>query len=210
MLRSVCFLKENNQIFIITSNFYYCSSEPIKIFDFNGDLIKEINYSNEKTYFIDSFYDKELFRNYILTGNVGYVKSYDYNENKIYHKYDDNNTRYHYKIIINNNDKYITKLIESCKDGNIRIWNFHSGELLDKINVSNKGLNSIILNNNHLLVGCEDKKIKLFNLENKMIKDLFFLNNNLICMKLINDSKRDILLFQGLGNCPIKICIINS
>ena len=32
----------------------------------------------------------------------------------------------------------IVKLIESCVDGNIRIWNFHSGLFLQKIKVSDK------------------------------------------------------------------------
>ena len=43
-LLSPCFLKENNQIYIITSN---CNkngnSEYIKVFDLNGQKIREIN-----------------------------------------------------------------------------------------------------------------------------------------------------------------------
>ena len=57
-LFSACFLKKNNQNYIITSNLNWNSNpEKIKIFDFNGNKIKEINESNENTLFVDSFYD---------------------------------------------------------------------------------------------------------------------------------------------------------
>ena len=210
-LNSASFLNEDNKIYLITSNFYYNSSEHIKIFNLNGDLIKRINDSTEKIFFIDSYFDKNNSKNYILTGNFGYVKSYDYIENKIYHKYEDNNKRLHYCLIIKyNENEDIIKIIESCVDKYIRIWNFHSAELLDKIEVSNRGLNSIILNNNnHLLVGCDDKTIKILELKTKIIKDLFKLNNICITIKFINSPFGDILLFQGLENNPIELYIIN-
>ncbi len=36
--------------------------------------------------YIDVYYDKALCKNYILTGQECFIKSYDYNENKLYHK----------------------------------------------------------------------------------------------------------------------------
>ena len=67
------------------------------------------------------------------------MKSYDYSKNELYIKYLDNlnEKKPHCSIVINNNKK-ITKLIESCDDGIIRIWNFHSGALLKKINIRRK------------------------------------------------------------------------
>ncbi len=38
-------------------------------------------------YFIDYYHDNKLSINYIFAGNNGYIKSYNYYENKIYHKY---------------------------------------------------------------------------------------------------------------------------
>ena len=90
-VNSACFLNNNNQNYIATCN----DEESIKVFDFKGYKIKEINDSIDKAYYIDNYYDDNLFKNYIITGNEGYVKSYDYNENKLYHKYSEN---------INNND----------------------------------------------------------------------------------------------------------
>ena len=83
-------------------------------------LIKKINDLKERIIFIDVYYGDKEYNNYILTGNYGYIKSYDYNNNKLYQKYCDNDNYEHNCIIINNNKKQI-ELIESSNDGNIRI-----------------------------------------------------------------------------------------
>ena len=56
----------------------------------NGQKIKEIQNSNEYTYFIDIYYDHILSKIYIVTGNTGFSQSYDYNNNEIYHTYHNN------------------------------------------------------------------------------------------------------------------------
>ena len=160
LLYSACLLNEN-QNYIITSNYSTeLNSESIKVFDFKGNKIKEINGSNEDVLYIDSYYDKNLSKSYIITGNINYAKSYDFIQNKLYFKYCDNSNTSHNSIIIKN-DEYIVQLIESSYDGNIRIWNFHSGLLLDKIKINEEGLRSICLWHNHFLfVSCEEKIIK--------------------------------------------------
>ena len=137
-LDSACFLNDNNQIYLLTTNSIPKeneNSDPIKIYDLKGNQIKELNDSNLKTFFIDIYYDNKSSKNYIITGNVGYSMSYDYNKNKQYHKYYDDDKKGHWSIIIYE-DQGIIKLIESSFDGNIRIWNFHSELLLSKINVN--------------------------------------------------------------------------
>jgi len=89
--------------------------------EFNGNTIKIINSSNDETYIIDTYYDYELNKNFIITGNRSDIKSYDYNQNKIYKKYCDEVNRAHMSIIINNNKKENLELIDSSEDGNIRI-----------------------------------------------------------------------------------------
>ena len=71
-LFSACFLNDNNQNYIITSN-YSINSGPIKVFDFKGEEKKEINYSSYRTSFIDTYYDKDLSTNFIITGNDNYA-----------------------------------------------------------------------------------------------------------------------------------------
>ena len=48
----------------------------------NSESFKVIENSEKAIYFIDSFYDKESLKNYIIIGNKGYLESYDF----IYHK----------------------------------------------------------------------------------------------------------------------------
>ena len=83
-LRSACFLNLNNQIYILTSNIF--GSEPIKVFNLKGIKIKEINNSKDDVSYIDIYYDDKSSKPYVLTGNKNFVKSYDYNNNKVYHK----------------------------------------------------------------------------------------------------------------------------
>jgi WD40 repeat protein len=207
-LLSACFLYENNQIYIITSNSNFeNNSEPIKIFDFNGNKIKDIKDSNEETYFIDTYYDNILSNNYIITGNKNYVKSYVFNKNELYHKYYDKDNGGHGSIIINSNEEII-KLIDSCDDGNIRIWNFHSGLLLNKIEVTKKCLYGICLwNDNYLFVGCSDKTIKLIELYNGLvIKSLTGHNDVVLTIKKIDHPQYgESLITQGAGDDQIKL-----
>ena len=199
-LYSGCFLKDSNQIYIVTSNISYLDCEPIKIYDLNGNLKKEINNSNDKTYFIDIFYDNKSLKKYIIVGSDGFVKSYDYSKNELYKKYlDYYNKEPHCSIVINNNKK-ITKLIESCDDGNVRIWDFHSGIILRKIIVSEEG-NSLfgvcLWNKDYLFVGCENKVIKLIDLKNGLvIKQLDGHYNCVTTIKKIKHPKYGLILIS--------------
>ena len=165
-----CFLNDNNKIYIAKSNNKV--NKKIIIFDLNGNKINEINNHSDEIYSIENYYDYKINKNYIITGNKGFVNAIDYNENKIYHKYsdDNNNNREHYNIIINYN-KDIVKLIDFCIDGYIRIWNFHTNELLKKIIVcKNFRLFSICLwNKNTLFAGCSDCTIKQVDIEKEKI-----------------------------------------
>ena len=207
-LYSACFLNDNNDNFIVTSNgqlSYGKNEELIKVFDFEGKKIKEINNSNENTFFIDIYYDKKLLTNYIITCNNYFSKSYNYNKNEIYKKYYDNSIPYH--IVIDNKEEKI-KLIESCKNGYIRIWDFHFGILSKKIRVSYNGLSGICLwENEYLFVGCDDKTIKLVDYNNeKIIKELTGHNNKIVSIKKINHPRYGKCLFsQALILDPIKI-----
>ena len=173
-LYTACFLNDNNNNYIITSN---CNnidlSEPIKIFDFNGNKMKEINDSNYKSFFIDSYYDYKSNKNYIISANENSIKSYDYKENKLYHNYpndivDDNLILI--SLIIFDDNKII-KLIESNNNNqndksSIRIWNFHSGILLNEIKLDDSSFGICLWNNQYLFVGCENNTIKLIELKN--------------------------------------------
>ena len=207
-LLTSCFLIENNNYYIVTSN-YSDNSELIKIYDIKGEKIKEINNSGDDASFIDTYYDDKLNKNYIITGNIGYVKSYDYNENNLYHIYGDNDLEDHCSVIINNS-KEIIKMIESSGNGSIRIWNFHTGELLNTIIVTKKRLFGMCLwNEEYLFVGCEDKTIKLIELKTgDVINNLYGKNKVVLTIKKLFHPKYGIcLLSQGNKDSQIKLWI---
>ena len=207
------FLKDNDQINIVTSNFCLDNDyEHIKIFDLTGNKIKEIYYSyDNNTYFIDSYYDYKKSKIFIISANKDYVISYDYNNLVIYHKYCDNDNKDHYKAIIYDKDEVI-KLIESSEDGNIRFWDFHDGKLLKKIKISHSLYNLCLWNKEYIFIGCKNKTIKLLNLKNgKIIKSLSDDNNSIITIKkIIHPIYGECLVTQGYGYNPIKLWINNK
>ena len=213
ILYSACLLFENNDKFVITSNCnYFGDSEPILIFDFKGNKIKEINESNDATLLVDVYYDKRNSKIYIITGNKSYLKSFDYQKNMLYHKYYENYNGAHFKFIVHKK-KEVINLIESCEDGNIRIWNFHSGILLNKIFVSQQSLYDITLwNDNELLVGCQDKAIKIVDLENSQIKKILRGHNNYVItiQKINHILYGECLISHGFDKDQIKIWIFKD
>lgn len=140
-----CFLNENSNVNII------------------------IYKKNYFTFCIDTYHDKKLFKKYINTSCLGFVSSYYYTNREIYHKYLSNDRSEHFSFIINDKEEII-KLIESSYDGNIRIWNFNTGELIKKIYICKNSLYSIcIWDNDTLFVSSYDKKLRLINLNSRII-----------------------------------------
>ena len=200
-ITSASFLSINNENYIITCNYVNKNTEPLKIIDFKGNKIKIINDSNENTYFIDIFYDRQLFKNFIITGNGGYIKSYDYNNNIIYRKYldKDKDQGICFSFIIKI-EKNIIKIISSYDNGNIRIWNFHNGNLLNKIKIGGKLYGICLWNDEYLFIGSKNHSIKLINInEEKVIKEL---NNHYqeVCTikKIFHPKYGECLISHGL------------
>ena len=214
-LNSACLLKENNKIYIITSNCNNANNaiiESIKIFDLNGCKINEIENSNYKTFFIENYFYDKLNNNYIITGNNGFSCSYDFKMLKIYHKYSDkDNERYNMSIFIQNIGEELNLLETSC-DGNIRLWDFHSAELKMKIFINNYPLYAIYLwNNNYIIVGCYDGTIKIIELKSKkIIKSLLLHNNRVLTIKKLNHPKfGECFLSQNADNSHIKVWTVH-
>ena len=211
---TACFLNYSNQIYIITGNRHYSSTRPdlIRIYDLKGKKIKEIKNSNDNISFIDSYYDNKLLNTYIITGNTKNCKSFDYKENKVYNIYTDPKDDYisSSSIIINNKEE-IVKLIAACYCGYIKIWDFHSGKLLNVIYIINEYnyLGSICLyDNNYLLVSCIND-IKIVDLEKrKIIGNIKGHNDKVVTIKKINHPYyKECLISQGVKDDNIKIWI---
>ena len=221
-LQSACFLETNNDIYIITSNFNYSYTfyiEPIKIYNLKGNKIKEINESKDITFYIDAFYDSNVNKNYIITGNTGNAKSYDYEENKIYHMYfkEDNIYRIYHNVLVNeshNDGQNVLYFIGLSNDNYIRMWNFHSGELLRSIFVKNDNLLSYnmifsmcVWNENYFFVGSSDESLKLLKTDTgEIVKNLNDINCEIIALKkLVHPLYGECLISQSRQNSQIKL-----
>ena len=207
-LFSACFIKEINDTYIVTSNYNFKDfPESIKVLDFKGNKIKEINNSREGTFFIDAYYDYNTSKNFIVTGNRKYIKSYHYEENKLYQIYHDNANFNHYSIIFNNSEQVI-KMIESSDDDMIRIWNFHSGVLLNRIKLDNDGLYGIcLLSSDYVFIGCGDSTIKLIDLTNGVVvNELKNHTNCVISVKIVTFHQNEkYLISLGSDADQIKL-----
>ena len=211
-LYSACFLYSNNNIYIISSNFNLLEDpEMIKIYNIKGNKISEIKNSGDVTYIVENYYDKKKNKNYIITGNLGLVKSYCFETNELFHEYNDKNNGTHLSILIHEINNTIN-LIESGFDGNIRLWNFYSGDLLKKIKIC-KWLTGICLwNNDVLFVGCYDKSIKVVDIKNSIIiKILQGHTDWVLTLKMVNLSKYGkCLISHGRKKDQIKMWIIEE
>ena len=201
-INSAYFINDHNQIYILTSNCggFNKTPDPIKVLGLEGKKIKEINESKENTYFIDSYYNKYLSINYIITGNIGCYRSYDYNNNKPYKIYNDGSDRFHISaVILQKGD--VLNLIGSSEVGNISIWDFNSGELLNTIKINNGHLYGICLwDDNYLMAGSEEKSIKIIDLNKKEVVSSLneTINNDVLTIKKLDHPQYgEILVSQG-------------
>ena len=111
------------------------------------------------------------------------------------------------------NSKEMIKLIESSGDGFVRIWKFHTGELLNKIKIGKNELRGLCLwNSNYLFVGCTDNSIKLVELKNGIIiKSLTGLNNEVCTIKkIVHPIFGECILIQGWENDQIKLWVTKN
>ena len=212
LIYSACFYSDlENNIYVVSSNRNKTGDcESIKLFDLNGYIFQEMEDSKEQTYFIDVYFDEFLNKNYIITGNVGLVKSYDIVQNKVYHIYSENveyNNFCHFSIVMKNINNNI-EMFESCFDGWLRIWDFHFGKLMKKLKISNEGLRGITFyGEKYLFVGCDDKKVKVVDIENEnIIMNLSGHSNEVITVKKFKHDKfGDCILSQNGGESQILL-----
>lgn len=154
-------------------------------------------------------------------GVHGCSKSFDYKRNKIYQKYIDNNNTFNYEVnslIVYSNEEIIN-LIDEDKLY-IRIYNFHTAYLLNKIPVRDsldkRGLDENLINclslwknNNYLLVGYGNT-IRIIDLnEKKIILKLLGHNRIMTIKAFIHPKVRECFISQGIYEDSIKLWLKN-
>mgnify|MGYP002624717348 CR=1 FL=1 len=207
-LFSSCFLIDENtkKNYIISINY---NKENLKLFDFEGKQIREIENSEEKSFLVDTFYNSKSKKYYIVVANEKFIISYNFEDGTIYNKYHDKSSgSWHMNFIISSKEKEVD-LIESDTFGYVRIWDFDIGTMLKKLFIEKKmRLRGICLwNYKYLFIGAEDKKIKLIDLENDEEIDNLKCNDYVCTIKKIYCNKfGECLIFQGkLDHGQIKL-----
>lgn len=161
---SVCVLSEKHERknYIISS----CPCEYMKVWDFNGKHIKEFGTNTESTYFVDCWYNNKNETYYIINANSVDVKSYVFKTGLLYKTYKTSPSNWHMSAIVNQLPD-VTQLIESDGSGTVRIWDFHTANLLKTISlVLGYNLRGICLWNDKYLFGAgSDCNIKIFDLK---------------------------------------------
>jgi len=174
--------------------------------------------SQDCSYFIDTFYDNKLDKNYIISGNKGSIKSYDFDNNILYRVYESGDESINQSIIIIDNENII-KLISSGRfsDANIKIFNYHKGDLLKNIKLlqnnnllSNWTYSICLWNKDYLLLSDTNRTIKLIELKTgKSIKELKGQNKEISTIKKIKHPQYGECLISQDSN-QIKLWITNQ
>jgi len=205
-LFSASFLLESNNIFILTSNYnFFKKKEPIKLFNLKKEKIFEIKIDLSIIY-IDCYYENDYNDIFIIINGQNKIFSYDYTNKKLYNKYGKNKCSY-FSIFVQDNKKD-SKLFASNFDGSIEIYGFHSGQLLNEININFKGFYGLCLwNENNLLVACCDNAIKIINLKEKKLKKCLYGHSNYVTTlkKIYIHNLGECLISQGITSDTIKL-----
>ena len=207
---SACMFIDNNQNYIIEKKYLYeYNQEPIHVYDLKGNKINDIKDSMEYCYFIDIYYDIKNSKNYIITGNKGILKSFDFNKNEVYNIYDNKYYGDNNLSVTINQKKDIIQIIGSCTSGYIVMWNFNTGELLKEIKISIALFGICLWNENYLFVGHSNGTIILIDLNNgEEVKVLKGHKNFVIGIKKIYISQYgECLISNGSENDKIKIWV---
>ena len=199
---SSCYINKDNKDYILISSSN--DSQYVQLYDFNCNEILSLNDSQDKVLFLDYFYDKEKLKYYIITGCHNSSKSFDLEENKLYHKYYEKDifTDWHSSLKINFSEN-IVKLIDSCwQDDFIRIWDFHKGILLSKFNTGGINIKCIChWDDNLYFIGNKDNSIKLIDIKKEKVIITFNEHKDWVAtiMRIKIDKFGECLISQGLG-----------
>ena len=212
-----CFINDNNQIYIILNIIFYNNyNKVLRVIDFKGKLKKDINIIEindryKSVNYMICYYDDKSCKNYIIAyiediyENNNFILSIDYNENKVYNKYYFKDVKYSINILMYNKEEL--KMIESSGKCNIRIWDFHSGKLLQTINIPNCIFYGLSLwDDENLLVSCKSKEIKIIKINGGKMINLCSNSKVYFAQKVFHPQYGECLMSQN-SDYSIKIFV---
>lgn len=171
----------DNTNYIFSSNFKD-KTNGIKIWDFKGELITIINEKGVRH--LSTFFNEKNEKSYLIVCNETEVNSYDLTTNELYKTYNSSPTSAHFCALVNKNGR----LIEGDNLGIIRIWDFHTAELVKSItrSSSNFTISSINLYHNSpfLFAASSDGTVLFYDLKlGKNVKGYVGHKGSVYCVK---------------------------
>ena len=193
--------------YIVTSS----PDEFLKIWDLNtGMFVRDIGGQKNYTYSINHVFHKK--EHYIIDANSVSVRVYyTKSANSLYKEFVEKNYSWHMSAFTERY-KGILTLFESDGNGNIRLWNFETGNLMKKITCPNNQLRGMCLwNDKYILVSSSNSCFIVVDLEEgketKSIKEHF---QSLCCLiKTIHPLYGECLLSSSIDG-TIKLYITDS
>ena len=195
-----CLFFDKNKTFIYTQE-YSSNNWEDTFTDLKEKKVKK--FPSITAYFSDSYYDDNKGESFIIVGTEKSLKSYIYclDNIKVYHEFSDG-TEIRHNFAMIKKEKEIAKLFDGSDDGYIRIWNFHTGELLNKILIC-KNFRVFcfdFLDDKYIICGTSKNIIEVFDIETKkFIKKLEGYFQNPYCIKAINITNDVQYLFAYSG-----------
>ncbi len=172
----------------------------IKIFDFNGKFLGKQIYLEEYVNFLDTYYDKNKDKFYIINGNSNNLKVYYFDDCKVYQTYRQDSNSAHAQILIHENkNNNQVQLIDADMKGFIKIWDFHTAECLKTIMLKTIVNGICLWDEKYLLTTGRDRQIKVVDIKrSKIIKSLGEHNKESLAVQKVSTAKHgDCIITHG-------------
>ena len=198
LLSSGSFFINNNEPFILTSNSHSTSflKDSIKIFNLKGEKIKTIKNCQEPITHV--IFHNENEKSFILAGTINNIKSYDYNNDILYKKYNESQKLISFILY---KDNAILKIIGGCISKErkccVKIWNFHYGNVMGRIMLDERVYGLCVNSEKFLFAGSFSGKIYIIDLDNQILDKAIEGHKNFI-------SSIDNFHINEYGNCLIS------
>ena len=200
-LNDFCFYNLNNESFIALNE---QGKNQIEIFYKDGRKFKQLNFI-QNVICMECFEDivKLKTKIYLLVTGNNYLKSFDMNNCKLYKNYNINNKDFYiFSKFYKTTDKFL--IITSLINGDLKLIDFNNPNSYEIFN-PDKNIFPIIcfnfLNASYLFAATENKKIKIYDLNEKKIINTENYNNNITSLEIMSSSENSYLyIYDEKGN----------
>ena len=195
-INDFCFYNLGDNSFIALNE---QGKEKINIFK-DGLNFRKLNDNDLENVQCMECYEGLNTRIYLLVTGNNYLKSFDMNSYKLYKNYNINNEEsYTFSKFYITKDKFL--IITSLKNGNLKLIDFDNPNSYEIINNTIPIISFNFLNAFYLFAVTEDKKIKIFNINEKKIINTYYFDNNIISLKIMPGLENSFLyIYDDKGN----------